>query len=98
MDLEKEFDGLAALAGIGVEEAERPKLVEDMQSILGYVEQLQKLPVSDQTFARDTKKATDYREDAVIACSPKEADGVRDNFPAKTKEGLLEAHSALTHK
>lgn len=47
----KDIDNLANLARIALSEAEKDKLQKDMESILGYVSELQKAPSSAETSA-----------------------------------------------
>jgi len=54
----KDIDNLANLARIALSDSEKDKLQKDMDSILGYVSELQKAPVSAEGF--DVAKPEDY--------------------------------------
>ncbi len=98
MNLNKQLDTLAELAGLNIAEDEREQLLKDMESILGYVEQLQDMEIESKPFARDAIAGDSHRDDDVDPASEAERKAVLDNFPAKTSDDLLEAHGVLDHK
>lgn len=88
-----QFDLLVQLSSLTVEETEREGLMEDMNSILGYVEKLQELDLDAQEYTRSVVEATACREDVVISAPEAQIRGILENFPGKTDDGLLEAHA-----
>ena len=60
--------------------------------------QLQDLEFPMSEFVRSPLLGDAVREDAVGIGNDRERAAVIDNFPAKSKDGLLEAHGALKHK
>lgn len=98
MNLNTQLDTLAELAGLNIADSEREKLVSDMESILGYVEQLQNMDVEDKEFERVVIDGDNHRDDVVGGVGVDEIKAVVDNFPAVTDDDLLIAHGVLEHK
>ena len=91
----KQFELLVQLSSLNVDEGEREGLIEDVNSILGYVNKLQELDLDSVELERDVVAAETYREDEVVPTSEKERNAVLENFPGKTGDDLLEAHAVL---
>lgn len=98
MNLDKQLNVLAELAGINIKTEEREKLLHDIEGILGYVEQLQGMDFEAKPLDREVVEADDHREDVVKATPEDERMSIFENFPAKTDDDLLIAHGVLDHK
>ena len=85
---DKEFDVLLELSAFSVDESERKALMQDVESILGYVSQL---PVAsgELQVASGGRPTGDLRSDEVMPPDAKEIEAVRKAFPAMTSDGLL---------
>lgn len=98
MEKETQLDLLAELSALDIEEDEREKLAEDIGGILDYVRQLQDLDIPMGEFKRGPVLGDYVRDDVVDAAGEGERKSVIENFPVKSKDGLMQAHAALKHK
>jgi len=95
---EKELTLLEELAGLRVPDDERGKIIDDLGSILRYVEMLQSLDLEQKDYDRDVIAGDDFRDDVVGVVDSDELKLVLDNMALKSDDGLLEAHAVLDHK
>lgn len=94
---DKEFDVLLELSAFSVDKDERAALMQDVESILGYVSQL---PVASSQLpvASGGLPVEELRLDEIMPSDAKEVGAVRAAFPAITSEGLLEVQGVFGSK
>jgi len=79
------------LARIGLSDEEVERVGKDLDSILGYVDRLQKIDTADvPEAASPVVDAKNFRVDEADACTDAERALIVDNFPA-SQGGMLKA-------
>ena len=87
----EELANIAHLARIGLSEEELEVIGKDLDSVLGYIERLQKIDTNGvPEAAPPLVEASDFRPDNEDACTDAERALIVDNFPA-TSQGMLKA-------
>ncbi len=74
----KDVENLAELAKIDLSDAEKEKLLKDMEGILNYVKQIENVEVPDVDF--DNSHINKFREDEL---EQKDFDNIINQFPDK---------------
>jgi len=87
----EEIKNVAFLARIGLSDEEVERVGKDLDSILGYVDRLQKIDTADvPEAASPVVDAKNFRVDEADACTDAERALIVDNFPA-SQGGMLKA-------
>jgi len=69
----KDVESLAGLARIELSPEEKDSLLSDMESILGYVKQIEEVKIDKENFASDTETHNIWREDLSAVAGANEA-------------------------
>lgn len=89
---EQDLDNLSNLARITIDPAEKPKMLADMQSILGYVSEINSV---EGTISRGEEDVYNVvREDIVTNETGSNTDAILANAP-KVKNGYVEVEQVL---
>lgn len=86
---------LADLSGMLIKEGSEEKLRADLESILGYVERIQKINLKEARHASVAISSDDWREDVAVECEDDIRQAVTDQFPLKSPDGSLEVASVI---
>lgn len=87
----EEIQGIAHLARVGLSDEELERVGKDLDSILEYVDRLQKVDTEGvPEAASPLVEAKDFRVDEVDACTDAEQALIVNNFPA-SQAGMLKA-------
>lgn len=87
----EEIKNVAFLARIGLSDEELERMGKDLDSILEYVDRLQKVDTTGvPEAASPLVEAKDFRADVVSDCTDAERALIIDNFPA-SQSGMLKA-------
>ena len=89
---EQDLDTLSTLARISVSQEEKPKMLQDMQSILGYVSEIN--AVEGSVVRGEEKVFNVVREDVVTHAPGSNTKAILDNAPA-TKDGYVKVEQVL---
>ena len=89
---EQDLDNLSTLARITVSQEEKPKMLEDMQAILGYVSELNE--VQGDIVRGQESVFNVVREDVVTHAPGSNTKAILDNSPA-TKDGYVKVEQVL---
>lgn len=89
---EAELDNLSTLARITISVEEKPKMLKDMQAILGYISEINE--VEGAASSPDTAHINIVREDVVTNPSGEKTDALLEEAP-KTKDGYVEVMQVL---
>lgn len=85
----EDIASLAHLARIGLSDEEQTRAEKELDSVLGYVDRLQKVDTSGaEEAAPPAVRAASFRNDEVMACDEAGRQFILSNFPAR-QEDLL---------
>ncbi len=91
----EQLKSLADLSGMTLKEGSEEKLRADLESILGYVERIQKLDLKEAGHASAVIVSDEWREDVVVASDDYARHAITDQFPIKSPDGSLEVSSVI---
>jgi len=89
---EAELDNLSTLSRINITAEEKPKMLADMQAILGYISEINE--VEGAAPSPDATHINIVREDVVTNPSGEKTDALLQEAP-KTKDGYVEVMQVL---
>lgn len=89
---EEELDNLSKLARIDITKEEKPKMLTDMQAILSYISEINK--VSGEVMNEEESLYNVVREDVVTHETGTNTEVILANAP-KTKNGYVEVEQVL---
>ena len=91
---EKELDNLSVLARIDIRAKEKPKMLADMQAILGYISEIKGAVNSGQLSVDSNTVFNVVREDVETRETGSNTDAILDNAPA-VKDGYVKVEQVL---